>query len=189
MHLVLHLRGCGIPLVVLAQSCDPCRLLGLLHPASHGSDSSLDCRRVIHRTSPHEFDRHDLTVLSFKLLNENCTCMKSNICVRTVSLTSSSAYVSSGRVRNLSSSSSYALLGAVPSAQLMLTAEGFLWDLIALIAKCSRDLAPDVVLQIPLLLSAITGLTLQALHMTLVDDSFLQLNGIREHVPNIVDGN
>ena len=40
LHLILHLRGCGIPLVLLAQSCDPCRLLGLLHPASHGSDSS-----------------------------------------------------------------------------------------------------------------------------------------------------
>ena len=40
MHLILHLRGCGIPLVLLAQSCDPCRLLGLLRPASHGSDSS-----------------------------------------------------------------------------------------------------------------------------------------------------
>ena len=40
MHLILHLRGCGIPFVMLAQSCDPCRLLGLLHPASHGSDSS-----------------------------------------------------------------------------------------------------------------------------------------------------
>ena len=37
---ILHLRGCGIPLVLLAQSCDPCRPLGLLHPASHGSDSS-----------------------------------------------------------------------------------------------------------------------------------------------------
>ena len=69
MHLILHLRGCGIPLVMLAQPRDPCRLLGLLHPASHGSDSSRDCRRVIHRTSPIEFDRHDLTVLSFKLLN------------------------------------------------------------------------------------------------------------------------
>ena len=40
LHLILHLRGCGIPLVLLTQSCDPCRLLGLLHPASHGSDSS-----------------------------------------------------------------------------------------------------------------------------------------------------
>ena len=40
MHLFLHLRGCGIPLVLLAQPRDPCRLLGLLHPASHGSDSS-----------------------------------------------------------------------------------------------------------------------------------------------------
>ena len=27
------------------------------------------CRRVIHRTSPNQFDRHDLTVLSFKLPN------------------------------------------------------------------------------------------------------------------------
>ena len=40
MHLILHLRGCGIPLVLLPQPRDPCRLLGLLHPASHGSDSS-----------------------------------------------------------------------------------------------------------------------------------------------------
>ena len=38
--LILHLGRCDIPLVLLAQSCDPCRLLGLLHPASHGSDSS-----------------------------------------------------------------------------------------------------------------------------------------------------
>ena len=43
--------------------------------------------------------------------------------------------------------------------------------------------------QIPLLLSAVAELTLQALHVTLVGDSFLGLNGIREHVPNIVDGN
>ena len=69
MHLILHLRGCGIPLVMLPQPCDPCRLLGLLHPASHGSDSSWDCRRVIHRTSPNEFDRHDLTAPSSKLIN------------------------------------------------------------------------------------------------------------------------
>ena len=48
----------------------------------------------------------------------------------------------------------------------------------ALIAQCSRGLAPDVVLQIPLLLSAVTGLTLQALHVTLVGDSFLGPNGI-----------
>ena len=40
MRIILHLRGCGKPLVLLAQSCDPCRLLGLLHSASHGSDSS-----------------------------------------------------------------------------------------------------------------------------------------------------
>ena len=40
MHLILHLRRCGIPLVLLAQSCDLCRLLELLHTASHGSDSS-----------------------------------------------------------------------------------------------------------------------------------------------------
>ena len=58
----------------------------------------------------------------------------------------------------------------------------------ALIAQCSRALASDVILQISLLLSAVTGLTLQALHMTLVDDSFHELDGIREHVPNIVDG-
>ena len=38
MHLILHLRRCGIPLVLLGVSCDPCRLLGLLHPASHGSE-------------------------------------------------------------------------------------------------------------------------------------------------------
>ena len=50
-----------------------------------------------------------------------------------------------------------------------------LFGLIALIAQCSRGLAPDVVLQIPLVLSAVTELTLQALHMTLVDDSFLEL--------------
>ena len=53
----------------------------------------------------------------------------------------------------------------------------------------SRDLTPDVVLQIPLLLSAVTGLSLQALHMTLVDASFLKLNDVREHVINTVDGN
>ena len=54
---------CGhIPLVLLAQPRDPCRLLGLLHPASHGSDSSRDCRRVIRRISPNEFDRHDPSV-------------------------------------------------------------------------------------------------------------------------------
>ena len=47
---------------------------------------------------------------------------------------------------------------------------------------------PDVVLQIPLLLSAVSELTLQRLHMTLVDDNCLELNGIREHVPNIVEG-
>ena len=39
-HLILHLRRCDIALVLLAQYCDPCRLLRLLHPASHGSDSS-----------------------------------------------------------------------------------------------------------------------------------------------------
>ena len=49
--------------------------------------------------------------------------------------------------------------------------------------------APDVVLQIPLLLSAVTEPTLQALHMTLKDDSFLILGGIREHVISIVNGN
>ena len=37
--------------------------LGLLHPVSHGSDSSWDCRRVIRRISPSEFDRHDPSVL------------------------------------------------------------------------------------------------------------------------------
>ena len=42
---------------------DPCRLLGLLRPASHGSDSSWDCRRVIHKTLPNEFDRPDPSVL------------------------------------------------------------------------------------------------------------------------------
>ena len=67
--------------------------------------------------------------------------------------------------------------------------EDILCGLIALIAQCSCGLAPDVVLQIPLLLSAVTELPLQALHMTLADDSFLELCGIREHVPNIVDGN
>ena len=36
-----------------------------------------------------------------------------------------------------------------------------LCGLIALIAQCSLDLAPDVVLQISLLLSAVTELTLQ----------------------------
>ena len=56
-----------------------------------------------------------------------------------------------------------------------LTVEGILCDLVALIAQCSRDLSPDVVLQISLLLSAVTELTLQALHMTLVGDSFLGL--------------
>ena len=61
--------------------------------------------------------------------------------------------------------------------------------LIALIAQCSRGLAPDVVLQISLLLSAVTELTLQALHMTLVGDSFHELNVVRGHVINIVDGN
>ena len=70
-----------------------------------------------------------------------------------------------------------------------LSVEDVLCGLIALIAQRSRDLAPDVILQIPLLLSAVTELTLQALHMTLVDDSFLKLNDVREHVPNIVDGN
>ena len=74
----------------------------------------------------------------------------------------------------------------MPSAQLVLTVEGILCGLIARIAKCSRGLAPDVVLQISLLLSAVTELTLQALHMTLLDDTFLELDGIREHVPNIV---
>ena len=39
MHLMLHLRGCGIQLV-LAQPRDSCRLFGFLHPASHGTDSS-----------------------------------------------------------------------------------------------------------------------------------------------------
>ena len=77
----------------------------------------------------------------------------------------------------------------MPSAQLVLTVEGILCGLIARIAKCSRGLAPDVVLQISLLLSAATELTLQALHMILIDDSFLTLNDVREHVPNIVDGN
>ena len=38
--------------------------------------------------------------------------------------------------------------------------------LIALIAQCSRDLAPDVVLQIPHLRLAVTELTLQALRRT-----------------------
>ena len=60
-----------------------------------------------------------------------------------------------------------------------LSVEDILCGLIALTAQCSRGLAPDVVLQIPLLISAVTELTLQALHMTLVDDSFLGLNGIR----------
>ena len=115
--------------------------------------------------------------------------MKSNIRVLTVNLTSSSAYASSGPVRNLSSTSSSALLNAMPSAQLVLTVEGILCGLIARVAKCSRGLAPDVVLQISLLLSAVTGLTLQALHMTLVDDSFLKLDGIREHMISIVNGN
>ena len=64
-----------------------------------------------------------------------------------------------------------------------LSVEDTLWP------DCSRGLAPDVVLQIPLLLSAVTELTLQALHMTLTSDIFLGLNGILEHVPNIVDGN
>ena len=50
-------------------------------------------------------------------------------------------------------------------------------------------MAPYVVLQIPLLPSAVTELTLQTLHMTLIDDNFLKLDGLREHVPNIVDGN
>ena len=59
----------------------------------------------------------------------------------------------------------------------------------ALIAQCSRDLAPDIFLQVPLLLSAVTELTLQAPHMTLVDDSFLILNAVRGHVISIVDGN
>ena len=30
MHLILHLRGCGISLVLLPQPYDPRRLLGLL---------------------------------------------------------------------------------------------------------------------------------------------------------------
>ena len=62
-----------------------------------------------------------------------------------------------------------------------LSVEDIHCGLTALIAQCSRGLAPEVDLQIPLLLSAVTELTLQALHMTLVDDSFLGLNGIREH--------
>ena len=70
-----------------------------------------------------------------------------------------------------------------------LSEEGILCGLIALIAQCSRDLAPDIVLQVPLLLSAVTELTLQALQMTLVDDSFLELNDVRRHVISIVDGN
>ena len=70
MHLILHLRRCDIPLVLLAQSCDPCRPLGLLHPASlHTALIPAECRGVIPKTSPNEFDRHDLTVLTFKLLN------------------------------------------------------------------------------------------------------------------------
>ena len=44
---------------------NPHCLHGLLRTASHGSDSSWDCRRVIHKTLPNDFDRHDLSDCGF----------------------------------------------------------------------------------------------------------------------------
>ena len=38
---------------------DSCHQIGLCHPALHGPDSSWDCRRVLHRIPPNEFDWHD----------------------------------------------------------------------------------------------------------------------------------
>ena len=54
---VLQSRAPGLYLV------DPSRRLWLLRPASQRSDSSEDCRRVIHKTLPNDFDRHDPSVL------------------------------------------------------------------------------------------------------------------------------
>ena len=78
----------------------------------------------------------------------------------------------------------------MPSAQLVLTVSRkySLWPDCSYCEMPSRS-GPDVILQISLLLSAVTELTLQALHMKLVDDSFLELDGIREHVISIVNGN
>ena len=81
------------------------------------------------------------------------------------------------RVRLFGSRSQLELLfelhsdGARHSAQLVLSVSRR-YSLFAVIAQCSRRLVPDVVLQTPLLLSAATELTLQALHMTFVGDSF-----------------
>ena len=38
---------------------DSCPPLGLCRPPLHGPDSGWDCRRVLHKTPPKEFDRHD----------------------------------------------------------------------------------------------------------------------------------
>ena len=101
--------------------------------------------------------------------------MKSNTRVRAANLTSSPADASSDRIRNWSSSFSCTLLvQGLLLIRCCLSVGGVLCGLIALIAQCSRDLAPDVGLQISLLLSAVTELNLQALHMTLVSDSFLE---------------
>ena len=60
---------------------DSCRLLGLCHPALHGPDSSWDCRRVLHRIPPNEFDRHgpsDLGMHSSRCTRP-CKCFSSAI--------------------------------------------------------------------------------------------------------------
>ena len=127
-------------------------------------------------TNTSSFWIHEEVNTSSCVSDENCFCMKFNTRVRTVNLTSSSW-------------SCTLLVQSLLFSWCWLSVEGVLCSLIAFIAQCSRELAPDVVLQIPLLLSAVTELTLQALHMTFVGDSFLELNGIREHVISIVDGN
>ena len=77
----------------------------------------------------------------------------------------------------------------MPSAQLVLSVGRWcsLWPDIAPITQCSRDLAADVILQTALLLPAVTETDSATLHLTLVDDSFLELDGFQDHVLDIVD--
>ena len=65
--------------IFACSAVDSCRLLGLCQPALHGRDSSWDCRRVLHRISPNEFDRHgpsDLGLHSSRCA-QLCECFSS----------------------------------------------------------------------------------------------------------------